>query len=156
MGSKCCGAMSKRCQITVDYKELQKNLDKYKDHDIIRTTKIGEWGTPDFIEYHVLQDPEKPYKHNIRLKAQITSYARSYIGNIALENINTLIRIHTDSVSFSKAKEMSTETFNKKLFKREEKSSGMIQFYNCNNYAHECWNCKEQFKYKDYNHHKCW
>lgn len=152
LGSKCHGVISKRCQITVNNKELQQNLEKYKDHDIIRTTKIGEWGTKYYDEYHVLQSPEKPYKHNIRLKAQITSYARSYIGNLALENIETLIRINTDSFSMTKP----WKELNKKLFKREEKSSGIIQFYNCNKYMHECWKCKEQYKYKDFVHHKCW
>lgn len=151
LGSKCWGAISKRLQISISNKDLQQNLEKYKDHDIIRTTKVGEWGTPEYKEYHTLQNPEKPYKHNLRLKAQITSYARCYIGNLAIEDLDNLIRIHTDSMSFSKPYPIV-----KNIFKREEKSSGMIQFYNCNKYMHQCWNCKEKFKYKDYKSHKCW
>lgn len=150
LGSKNWGVVSKRCQITVDNNELQQNLEKYKDHDIIRTTKLGEWGTSDYKEYHVLQDPKKPYKHNIRLKAQITSYARSYICNLAIQDIDNLIRIHTDSMSFSKPYPIV-----KNIFKREEKSSGMIKFYNCNHYEHECYRCKKLFKYKDLKSHNC-
>lgn len=150
LGSKCWGVMSKRCQITVNDEELTKNFEEYKNHEVIRTTKIGEWNTPEYIEYHVLQDPEKPYKHNIRLKAQITSFCRTLIGSYAIKDINNLVRIHTDCMTFKRPFPII-----KKIFKREEKSSGMIHFYNCNTYKHECWKCHKEYKYKDLKSHCC-
>ena len=150
LGSKCWGVMSKRCQIQIDDKELDDNFEKYKNCDIIRTKKFGEYGCPDFREIHYLQDETQPYKHNIRLKTQITSFARAYIATFAMADLDNLVRIHTDCVAFTKPQKID-----KKLFKREEKSSGLIQFYSCNKYKHECWRCHSQFKYEDYLKHKC-
>ena len=156
LGSTCWGAMSERCQFQVNDQELDDNFDKYKNCDIIRTKKYGEWGNDDYREVHTLQDPEKPYKHNIRLKAQITSFARAFIGNIGMQDIHHLARIHTDSLSFTRPKSLDNTDFNKKLFKKELKTSGLIRFHSCTKYRHQCWKCKEEFKYDDYKDHKCW
>lgn len=152
LGSKVWGKLVEFYDFMVDGDELERNFDKYKDCEIIRSKKIGEYGTDEYRELYYLQNPEKPYKHNIRIKAQLTSYARFYIGNVAIQDIDNLLRIHTDSMSFSQP----WKELDKKLFKREEKSSGLIYFKTCNNYLHECWHCHKQFKYKEFTSHKCW
>ena len=151
LGSKCWGKLIEFNQYVVEDEELQKNFDKYKDCNIIRTKKIGEYVTDEYREIHYLQDENKPYKHDIRLKAQLTSYARSLVCNFATQDIDSLLRVHTDSMSF-------TQPFpiDKKIFKREEKTSGLIQIYNKTTLKHECWKCHTQFKYKEFTSHKCW
>ena len=151
LGSKVWGKLCEFNEFIVEDEELQKNLEKYNDCEIIRTKKYGEFGTPDYREIHYLQDPEKPYKNSIRIKSQITSFTRQYICNIAIKDIDNLVRVHTDCISFNKAVKMP----DRNIMKKEDKSSGLIQIYSCNKLRHECWRCKEQFQYADYLNHKC-
>ncbi len=152
LGSKVWGKLVEHNQFIVTQTEMDKNYEKYENYNIIRTKVVGEHGTDEYRKIHYLQDENKPYCYNLRLKAQITSFARNLVGSHAIDNLDDIVRIHTDSISFKKP----WKELNKTIFKKEEKSSGLIQFYGCNNYFHQCWNCSTQFKYHDFVKHKCW
>jgi len=151
LGSKLWGKLSQFNEFIVTGDELEKNLEKYNDCNIIRTKKFNEYGTKEYREIHYLQHANQPYKFSIRIKASLTSYGRYYIGNVASTNIDNLIRIHTDSMSFIRPFKID-----KKMFKREEKTSNLIRFYSCNHYTSVCYNCFQEFESSLFINHRCW
>ena len=79
--------------------------------------------------YYKVIDVQKPYKYNIRLKPFITSFGRIQTARIALENLDNVIRIHTDGIAFDKP--ITTDLPN---FIPEKKTTGRIQFNNVRDY----------------------
>ncbi len=78
---------------------------------------------------------EKPYKTNLaRLKPFLTSYARTYIGRVIInENIiSDVIRTQTDNITLSKPHDF---THLKYYPKPEDKTTGNILWNNINNYS---------------------
>jgi hypothetical protein len=73
------------------------------------------------------------YKKNIRIKPFLTAFARINCCNLALENINHVVRIQTDSVVFDTplSKSILCKYPNLKV---EEKTTGDIYFENVNSY----------------------
>jgi hypothetical protein len=71
----------------------------------------------------------KPYMFNIRLKSWITAKARDIMCEIALKHLDKIVRIQTDSISFTE--EIKSDD---PLFVIEEKTTGIIQFENVNRY----------------------
>ncbi len=98
-------------------------------------------------EYYVLVNRLQPYKYNIRLKSFLLSYARNKVGNVCLEDIENVVRINTDNVTFKKDPKLNIPTL-----KKESKTSGNIFFKNVNNYWHIC-PCGTHYKYDDKNDH---
>ena len=45
-------------------------------------------------------DMKDPYKYNIRLKGFLNAYTRTNTAKIAMLDIENVLRIHTDSISF--------------------------------------------------------
>ena len=73
------------------------------------------------------------YKYNIRIKSFLTSYARINCSKLALENINNVVRIQTDSVVFSEP--LTKKQLDKfKNLKPEDKTTGEIYFEHVNLY----------------------
>ena len=73
---------------------------------------------------------KNPYKYKLRMKSFVTAQARIDIANFSiLHGLQNVIRIQTDSVSFSKKINNDDENYSK-----EKKSSGLIHFYNVNKY----------------------
>jgi hypothetical protein len=79
--------------------------------------------------YYKVIDVQKPYKYNLRLKPFITSFGRIQTAKIALENLDSVIRIHTDGIVFDKP--ITTDLPN---FIPEKKTTGRIQWNNVNDY----------------------
>lgn len=140
--TRAWGVLSMKNKIKIEEKELLENIDKYEGYEII-DTHYNEEST-----IHILENiNEQPYKHNIRLKGWITSYARYEIAKTILLNIDNVIRVQTDSITYNIDIEPNEDE------KREEKSTGYIKFKTCNSYFHKCRECKEYFKYKDFIKH---
>jgi hypothetical protein len=73
------------------------------------------------------------YKKNIRIKPFLPSYARINCANLALANIEHVVRIQTDSVIFDEP--LSKSILCKyKLLLPEDKTTGEIYFKNVNSY----------------------
>jgi hypothetical protein len=61
-------------------------------------------------DLYYLIDLTKPiYKYQLRLKPFLTSYCRRVMAVIALNNINNVVRIQTDSITYNKAIEINGE-----------------------------------------------
>ena len=59
-------------------------------------------------DYYVLRNNRDRYRHSMaRLKPFLVSYARNAIANIALKDIDSVIRIHTDGVCFTSEQDMT-------------------------------------------------
>jgi hypothetical protein len=73
------------------------------------------------------------YKKNIRIKPFLPSFARINCANLALANIEHVVRIQTDSVIFDEP--LSKSILCKyKLLLPEDKTTGEIYFKNVNSY----------------------
>jgi hypothetical protein len=88
--------------------------------------KYNDYGDRDCYE---LLNTKSPYKHNIRLKPWITGLARNLTASIVLQDIKHVIRVHTDSVTFTKKQE-----FDDPNLIPEEKTTGKIHWLNVNKY----------------------
>jgi hypothetical protein len=144
--SRAWGGLSmKNNIIKVNENDILENPDKYDDYEII-DTHYNEEST-----IHILQKiNNKPYKHNIRLKSWLNSFARCELAKTILKNIDNVVRVQTDSITYNiDVKPDNTE-------KREEKSTGYIKFNSVNSYKHKCRrSCKNYYKYKDFKNHDC-
>lgn len=139
------GLSMKNDIIKVNENDILENPEKYEDYEIIDT----HYNEESII--HILQNIEndKPYKHNIRLKSWLNSFARCELAKTILKNINNVVRVQTDSITYNiDIKPDNTE-------KREEKSTGYIKFNSVNSYEHKCRKCKNYYKYKDFKNHNC-
>jgi hypothetical protein len=85
---------------------------------------------PDGSAYYKLHDMNKPYRYPLRLKSFLTALSRNKTATTAMKQIDDVIRIHTDGVVFKKPFIHSI-----KNFIHEDKTTGMIQWNNINNYS---------------------
>lgn len=90
-----------------------------------------------------------------RIKPFLISLSRLNIADVILSNNleNNLIRIHTDSIVLNKPFDYS------KIYAyypiSEDKTTGLIKWYNSNNYKHICPKCKNEYKFDKLKPHKC-
>ena len=92
--------------------------------------KIVNYTLTENKEYYKLQSMVQPYKHNFRLKSFLTAFGRVKIADVALENIDAVIRIHTDGIVFNKNMKLNFPGLI-----REDKSSGRVEWKGVNNYT---------------------
>jgi hypothetical protein len=85
-------------------------------------------------EYYELQNNKNPYKNNIRLKPFIVSYGRYLMTDIIMENIEAVVRVQTDSVTFNTSMDDIIKSKYKDMVP-EAKSSGLINWENVNKYT---------------------
>ncbi len=98
------------------------NSDKY-DYQILKYFDYGD------RECYELLNTKSPYKHNIRLKPWITAMARNLTASIVLQDIKRVVRVQTDSVSFTREQE-----FDDPNLVPEHKTTGKIHWKNVNSY----------------------
>lgn len=126
LSSSAWGHLSKRYKKVVDQCDLTDEMGftddfKFKIIDVVMHED-------DSLNYKII-DVNKPYKYNIRLKPFITAYGRIRTARIALENLDNVVRIHTDGIVFDKP--ITTDLPN---FIPEKKTTGLIQFNSVNDY----------------------
>jgi hypothetical protein len=95
------------------------------DYEIVDEVYNPDTGSQKFK----LLETGKPYKHNLRLKPWITALSRNLTAGMALKDIDNVVRIQTDSVSYAKDPE-----FDDSSFVPEEKTTGKIHFLTVNAY----------------------
>ena len=71
----------------------------------------------------------QPYKHNFRLKSFLTAFGRVKIAEVAMSDLDTVIRIQTDGVLFNKNLKLDFPALI-----REDKSTGVIKWRHVNKY----------------------
>jgi hypothetical protein len=82
---------------------------------------------------YVLLDSKKPVKHNIRLLPYVTAFSRNIIGEVARENLDGVVRIHTDGIVFDTEMEFN-DIFEKDELIPEDKTTGKILWTHVNKY----------------------
>ena len=112
----------------------------FKNYDALEGLDIGDEYDSEYgiINHHIKKNSEyyeivkydNLYKHNCRIKAFLTSFARNKISKLALLDIRSVVRIQTDACSFNKEQDISK--YND--LKLEDKTTGKIYFKNCNSY----------------------
>lgn len=81
---------------------------------------LKDYKTDGDNEIFQLVDLSKPiYKYQLRLKSFLTSFARQTMAVIALKNIDNVIRIQTDSITYDKKIDIDEYIF----YKEEKKSN---------------------------------
>jgi hypothetical protein len=126
--SSCWGHMNANNKIYKSWDQIEKeglnigNSDKY-DYQILKYYDYGD------RECYELLNTKSPYKHNIRLKPWITACARNLTASIVLQDIKRVVRVQTDSVSFTREQE-----FDDPNLVPEDKTTGKIHWKNVNSY----------------------
>lgn len=128
LSSSAWGQLSKRYKKVVDQCDLTDEMGftdefKFKIIDVVMHED-------DSLNYKII-DVNKPYKYNIRLKPFITSFGRIQTARVALENLDNVIRIHTDGIVFDKPITTGRRLPN---FIPEKKTTGHIKFNSVNDY----------------------
>lgn len=128
LGSTSWGALSSTNIIVKTGDEIeQENLNISTDFEgdyFIKDVTIKNDGT----EIYKLINTKKPiYKLNFRLKAFLTDYARIYVAKVALNDIDDVLRIQTDGITYNKPK-----SFDYPNFLPDEKKTGNIEWFNVN------------------------
>jgi hypothetical protein len=72
-----------------------------------------------------ISDNQTFYKYQLRMKAFLTDYGRIKIAKLALENINNVIRIQTDSITYDKNLKLNIANF-----KKDTKKCGKFEIKN--------------------------
>jgi hypothetical protein len=130
--SSAWGILNQRKKIIKSESEIElQNLDvglsfdyTQNDYQMISTFE------KDNETFYKLVDLKNPYKYKLRLKSFVTAQARNDIATFSIKHgLKNVIRIQTDSVSFSK--EINNDDINYSI---EAKSTGLIHFYNVNKY----------------------
>ena len=133
---------------------------------IVNHKIYGTYGKPDYKEYYELHDTETPTEFNIRLGAFLTAYVRNKTSRLVtghvffgkdiirnkLHDLDTVIRIHTDAVTFTEPMDHLDDVDD---LKKESKSSGKIKWKNVNTYFKKCVKCKIGVKNSEISSHKC-
>jgi hypothetical protein len=78
---------------------------------------------------YTLMDNKQPFKYNLRLKPFVTAHGRNQTARIVAEHIDDVLRVHTDGICFSKPLTKDIDNF-----VSEDKTTGLIEFNNINNY----------------------
>ena len=133
----------------INNNKLDVSIDYEADYTIIKHV-ISEGR-----EYYKLQNHKNPYKNNIRLKPFLVSYGRYLMTDVINENIDSVIRVQTDSVTFNiNMDDIILTKYKDMVF--ENKSSGLINWINVNSKQHLCNNCNSILdKNINYEHHLC-
>ncbi len=126
ISSSAWGYLSKRHKKIVQSKSLTDEMG-HTDEFKYKIVHVGI-NEDDSLFYKVI-DVDNPYKYNIRLKPFITSFGRIQTARVALENLESVIRIHTDGIVYDKP--IVTKRPN---FIPEKKTTGLIKFKNVNDY----------------------
>ena len=80
-------------------------------------------------ELYVIVQNDKYFKYNLRLKSWITAYGRNKTADVALLDIDNVIRVHTDGIVFKKKQD-----FDILNLIPEDKTTGKIHWKNVNTY----------------------
>ena len=104
----------------IEQEQLKVSTDNNSDYKIVDYDK----------EVYKLQSMIEPYRYNFRLKSFLTAYGRVKIAEVALTNIENVIRIQTDGIVFNKQVKL-----NFPLLIKDDKTTGLIKWVHVNQYS---------------------
>jgi hypothetical protein len=139
LASSLSGQLSKKYKIYKTYEDIQDEeldvgIDDSHRYEIV-ANKFN-YIDGEETEYYELLDADKTYKFNMRLMPFLTAFARNKISRLAKKDLDNLVRIHTDSCTFSREQVFDKQhtILDYSTLKLENKSSGLIEWKNVNNY----------------------
>lgn len=101
----------------------------------------------------IMIDKEHGYKYNVRIGSFLTSFCRVKVAKIAVKcGLEHVLRIQTDNITFTK--DIDITELKIKKFEVEDKTTGLIEWHNVNEYYHICESCNEKYRYADKNKHQ--
>jgi hypothetical protein len=112
--------------------------------------KITKHTIYDSREYYTVINTNKPFKFNIRLMPFLISYARNTVANVVLKDIDNVVRIYTDNITFKTDIKLNISNL-----LQEDKTTGHIEWFNASNGQHICNKCNERFNYTNFKVHTC-
>jgi hypothetical protein len=125
-GSLC--QTNKKTRTEKQLQELNIEYDYFDADWIIKDIGYNADGT----EYLQVINQAQPYLYNLsRIKAYLSSFARIKTARLCLKNLDNVIRVHTDCVTFSEPLKNYDKITGLCL---ENKSSGLIKWTNVNDY----------------------
>lgn len=125
-GSIC--QANKKTKTELQLKEQNIDYDYFDAEYIIKDIGYNADGS----EYFEIINQAQPYLHNLsRIKAYLASFTRIKTARLAIKNLNKVIRIHTDCVTFSEPLKNYDKITGLCL---ENKSTGLIKWSNVNEY----------------------
>ena len=125
-GSLCQANKKTRTQSQLEEQNI--DYDYFDAEYIIKDVGYNADGT----EYFEIINQNQPYIHNLaRIKAYLSAFTRIKTARLALKNLNNVIRIHTDCVTFSEPLKNYDKITGLCL---EDKSTGLIKWTNQNQY----------------------
>lgn len=123
------GSLSRSNNLIKTYEQIEEeNLKVSSDNS--SDYKIIDYIYNDDKESYKLQSMIEPYRYNFRLKSFLTAFGRVKIAEVALTNIENVIRIQTDGIVFNKQVKLCFP-----LLLKEEKTTGLINWINVNKYS---------------------
>jgi len=113
------------------------DIDKNNMWDDISMTLQTKYYLIDHIEsdnekkyYYILRNNENPMRYPLgRIKPWITSYGRNKIADVALLDIDNVVRIQTDNVTYSKKQKFSKKYCD---LLPEDKTTGLVEWKHVN------------------------
>jgi hypothetical protein len=122
----CLCQANKKTRTEAQLKEQNIDYDYFDAEYIIKDVCYNADGT----EYLQIVNQAQPYLHNLaRIKAYLSAFTRIKTARLALKNLNKVIRIHTDCVTFSEPLKYCENGLC-----IENKSTGLIKWTNVNEY----------------------
>jgi hypothetical protein len=118
---------------------ITKTIEEIEKEKLKVGINSGDYIIKDYIcyderSYYKLLDTKNPYKFNIRLKPFLASQCRNITADVVLTNIDKVIRVQTDNITFSEEQ----GKLNIEHLKPEEKTTGYIKWHNVNKYEKLC------------------
>jgi hypothetical protein len=142
LGSSLWGHLCKAKTLHVTLEEIEKEkmdvgIDETAEFELIRHVINSE------SEYYVVRPTKSPYQYNIRIKPFLVSFGRNKIAEVALQDLENVIRVHTDGIVFSKPQKLDFDNLIE-----EDKTTGKIEWINCNKYKKDNQICIKQDEFE--------
>ena len=105
--SSIWGSLTRHKKINRTYEEIQnEKLDV--GHTIESHYQIHDHVVLENGDYYILHNNKEVYHYGLaRIKSFLTSYGRNRTANVALKDIDSVIRIHTDNVTFTEPQDIT-------------------------------------------------
>lgn len=130
LASATWGALSQRRYIQKTYEQIEdEQIDCGSHIDnkyVIFETTIGKDGN----ELYSLVNSNNAYMYHLRLKPFVTAKARDDLARLIMPHLDKVVRLQTDSVSFSTKIDINDENY-----AIEDKTTGLIHWKNVNCYT---------------------
>jgi hypothetical protein len=102
-------------------------------------------------EYYQIIPTASPFRYKGlgRVKMFLTEFSRNYIFDMISSHDleKNVIRVQTDGIVLNEKVDFAMLEGLKYYPKHENKTTGLIKFYNLNSYYHICKVCNNEFKY---------